>query len=208
MTTALAKARKASGKKAIAAWTAVLALDADSSEGLFGLAAAQIKTKDKAGGIATLEKLAASDRSDAVEFKVAARFDKAFASVRADAKFRTAVGLDQAAQTPYERVMGGGGNWEQLQVCGQNPNVKLGLTRDHKFKLMVQSKCSDDQYGWTFKGVWQVDTTGLMLTFPNGPNKKDEAVHCEITASASGDEDSIKCPVDEDLEFTVLPVRR
>src|SRR4029079_8987465 len=81
MTAELKKARKTSGKKAIDAWNAVLALDPDSSEGLFGLAAAPINSHADADGIATLEKLAASTRNDAVEFKVAARFDKAFASV-------------------------------------------------------------------------------------------------------------------------------
>src|SRR5262245_11984126 len=101
--------------------------------------------------------------------------------------------------------MGGGGQWEQLQVCGQNPSVKLTLTREKKFTLNVSSKCSGDSWGWKFKGTWAVASNGILLTFPNKA-RKEEATMCSITAT--GDEDAIKCPVDDDLEFTVLPVRR
>jgi hypothetical protein len=206
LTEALKKARKATGAKAIAAWTKVLGVDADSSEGLFGLAAAQAKAKKKAEAIATLGKLAASTRTDAIEFRVAARFDKAFASIRSDAAFRKAVGLDQPATTMYERVMGTGGAWEQVQTCGKNPRVLLTLARDHSFKLAVDSKCAGDAYGWTFKGTWQVNASGLELAFPNKALGKTEGTQCSVTAQ--GDEDSIRCPIDDDLEFVVLPVRR
>jgi hypothetical protein len=206
LTEALKKARKATGAKAIAAWTKVLAVDPDASEGLFGLAAAQAKAKKKAEAIATLGKLAASTRADAIEFRVAARFDKAFASIRSDAAFRKAVGLDQPATTMYERVMGAGGAWEQVQTCGKNPRVLLTLARDHTFKLAVDSKCAGDAYGWTFKGTWQVNASGLELAFPNKALGKTEGTQCSVTAQ--GDEDSIRCPIDDDLEFVVLPVRR
>jgi hypothetical protein len=41
--------------------------------------------------------------------------------------------------------------------------------------------------------------------FPN-PGRTEEQTRCEVTPS--GDEHAITCPVDEDLQFTVLPVRR
>jgi hypothetical protein len=206
MTTALKKARSASGAKAIAAWTKVLDLDPNSSEALLGLAAAQLKTKKKDEALATLEKLAASTRADAIEYRVAARFDKAFASVRSDPRFRAAVGLDKPGGTLYERVMGQGGKWEQTLTCGQNPHVVLTLAKDHKFKLLVESKCGGDDYGWTFKGTWKVDAQNLLLTFPNSAKRGDEQAAC--TVATQGDEDAITCPVDDDLQFTVLPVRR
>ena len=205
MTAALKKARAATGAKAITAWKKVQDLDADASEAHYGIAVAQMKLKRPSDAIATLEKLAASTRADAIEYRVAARFDKAFADVRDDAKFRAAVGLDKPPSTMYERVMGLGGNWEQLPTCGVNPQVVLTLARDKKFKLAVRSKCAGDSYGWTFKGTWRVDDQGLVLVFPNR-DRAEEETRCQVRPE--GDEDAITCPVDADLEFTVLPVRR
>jgi hypothetical protein len=205
MTAALTKARAASGAKAIAAWTKVLALDGDSAEAQYGLAVAHMKLKKPADAIAALQKLAISTRSDAIEYRVAARFDKAFAAVRDDATFRAAVGLDRPAATMFERVMGLGGNWEQVQTCGVNPQVTLALARDKKFALAIRNKCPGNNYGWKFKGRWLVDDQGLVLVFPN-KERAEEHTRCQVTAS--GDEDAITCPIDADLEFTVLPVRR
>ena len=203
---ALKAARAAKGAKAIAAWTAVLAIDASSSEGVYGLALAQIRAGKKAEAIATLEKLAASTRDDAIEYRVAARFEKAFAAVRSDKKFRAAVGLDKPGTTVYERVMGQGGKWQQDMTNCDKPKVNLDLGQDHKFKLRVESKCGGDAPPiFTFKGTWKVDGADLLLVFPN-KGRKEERTSC--TLGREGDEDALSCPVDDDLEFTVLPVRR
>jgi len=209
MTDALRQARAVKGKKSIVAWAKVLALDPSSSEALYGTATAQLLAGLRADAMATLGKLAQSTRPDAIEYRVAARFDKAFAAVRRDPAFRAAVGLDRPASTTYERVMGFGGQWEQLQTCGKNPGVHLTLARDHAFQLMVRSKCSGEEYAIKFKGTWQVDQAELVLTFPN-KGRAVEVARCTITSTlnAGGEEETIRCPVDDDLEFSVLPVRR
>src|SRR5690606_17527226 len=99
--------------KQIAAWEAVLALDAGHAESLFQIAKLQIGSKKTADAIATLEKLAGSKKADAIEWLMEARFDKAFAALRGDAKFRAVVRLDKKPSSVYERVMVFGGGWEQ-----------------------------------------------------------------------------------------------
>src|SRR5690606_31778937 len=113
VTKAVAAARKAPKKKQLAAWNAVLAADPAHSEALFQIAALQIGAKQQADALATLGKLAASTREDAIEWLVEARFAKAFAPVRGVPAFREHVGLDRKPATPYERLMGFGGQWEQ-----------------------------------------------------------------------------------------------
>jgi hypothetical protein len=198
-------AAKGSAKKAIKAWNKVLALDPDSSEGRFGLAAAQAKAKKKDDAIATLEALAQSQRTDAIEFLIQARFDKAFASVRADARYRAATGLDKPYGTFYERLMGAGGTWEQAGTACDTPTVDLIFNRDRTFKLKVQSKCEGERYEDTFKGDWQPAEPVVTMVLHNR-GKPDENFECSV--EREGDEDAIHCNVDEDLAFVVRPVRR
>ena len=145
LTKAVEAAKKAPAKKALAVWQAVLAIDKDHSEAQFRIAALKAAAKQSADALAAIETLAKSTRADAIEWLVEARFDKAFAGLRSDAKFRAAVGLDRKAQTPYERVMGFGGQWEQTGTSCESPEVKLTLQRDRSFKVRIKSASATAQ---------------------------------------------------------------
>ena len=208
LTKAIDAAKKAPKAKAVAAWQGVLAIDAENSEAHYRIAAAQVGAKKKAEGIATLEKLAASSRGDAIEWLVEARFDKAFAPVRAEQKYRDAVGLDRPSKTPYERLMGLGGVWEQAETHCDKAHVTLTVARDRSFKIRVKSNCRGASYDIPFKGTWRLETDGITLTLPTkgkATTAKDEA---PCTFEKQGDEDALHCALDQDLDFTVLPTRR
>jgi hypothetical protein len=184
-------ARKARGAKVAAAWTRVLALDPDHAEARYGIAAAHARGGRTADALAALESLATSSRPDAVEWRVAARFDAAFAALRADRRFRAAVGLDRPAATFYERIVGFGGAWEQAGPSCDTPEVHLdleGVTNNARFK-----------------GRWSIREPSLILALPNS-GRGDEEVVCSV--EARGDEDTVTCRLDDDLAFTVHPVRR
>jgi hypothetical protein len=204
---AVAAAQKA-GPKALAAWKAVLALDASHSEALFCVAAAQLAAKQQADALATLAVLGASTRPDAIEWMVEARFDPAFAGVRADAKFRAAVGLDRKGTSMYERMMGFGGQWEQTGTACDKAEVRLNALRDRSFKLRVKTACQGNQFEMPFKGTWRIEGNRLVLTFPNKGKSVTAADESVCTFETSGDEDALKCSIGRDLEFTVLPTRR
>jgi hypothetical protein len=202
---AVKAARKAKGKAAIKAWGKVIALDAEHSEAQYGLAIAHAKAKKKDLVLAALETLAASQRTDAVEYLVQARFDKAFAALRADARFRAAVGLDTEKAGFYVRLMGNGGTWEQAETSCDTPGVRLGLKQDRTFKLTITSTCSGARYEDSFKGRWEAKEPQLILVLPN-KGKDDESFPCQL--QRDGDEDAISCVLDQDLSFVVRPVRR
>ena len=205
---AIAAAKKASKAKAAAAWQAVLAIDKDNSEAQFNLAAIKATSKQKDDAIAALEKLSQSSRGDAIEWLIEARFDKAFAAIRAEPKFRTAVGLDRKATTPYEKLMGFGGQWEQTGTSCEAPEVKLTAQRDRTVRLRIKTVCRGDSSELPFKGTWRTEGDGLILTFPTkgkAASVKDEA---PCTFQAKGDENALTCVLDRDLEFTLLPTRR
>lgn len=208
ITKAVDAARKAAKGKAEAAWQAVLALDADHSEARFQLAKLALAAKKTGDAIAALERLAKSTRGDAIEWLVEARFDAAFAPVRADAKYRAAVGLDRPAKTTYERLMGFGGQWEQVATCGENPEVHLTTARDRSVKLRVKVSCNGSGFDISYKGTWRLDADQLTLVFPTkgqAASKKDEA---ECAFKKQGDEDALHCTLGKDLDFEVLPTRR
>ena len=201
-------ARTRNGKAAIKAWLIVLSAAPTLAEARFGAAKALAQTKNLADAVEHLAQLQKSTANDAVEWLVVARFDNAFAKLRGDVKFRAAVGLDRKATTPYERVMGFGGAWEQTGTSCDTPTVALKLTQDRTFNLSVRSACEGMVSNSKYKGTWHV-TSGskpaLRLTLPN--NGKDaENISCEFVAK--GDEEAMQCPLDEDLVLTVLPVRR
>jgi hypothetical protein len=202
-------ARKAPKAKALVAWNGVLAIDPMHSEANYRIAALELAAKRRAEAIASLEKLSTSTRADAVEWQVEARFDKAFAAVRADPKFRAAVGLDRAPANPYERLMGLGGQWEQAETHCDKPQVKLAVSRDRSVKLRIASHCRGSSYEVPFKGTWRINDDGsLTLTFPTkgkAVTAKDEA---PCTFEKQGEEDALHCVIDEETEFTVLPTRR
>jgi hypothetical protein len=208
LTKAIAAAKKAPKGKAVAAWNGVLAIAPDHSEAHYRIAALQAGAKKTADAIATLEKLAASSQEDAIEWLVEARFDKVFAAIRADAKYRAAVGLDRPAKTPYERLMGLGGTWEQAETHCDKAHVTLTISRDRSFKIRVKSNCRGASYNIPFKGTWRISPDGITLTLPT----KGKAVTAKDEAPCSfekqGDEDALHCVLDKDLDFTVLPTRR
>lgn len=205
VTKAVETARKAKGKAALAAWQRVLAADAQHAEALYRSAALALAARDRAGALASLEKLAASPHAEASEWRVAARFDAAFASLRADASFRRAVGLDRPAADPYEKVMGAGGVWEQSGTACDAPTVAMTFTRDKKFRLTVKSTCEGMVSNAKFAGTWKLEGQGVSLVMPNRDAKAD-VVRCAF--EPAGDEEALRCPLDEDLQLRVLPARR
>jgi hypothetical protein len=208
LTKAIDAARKAPKGKALAAWRAVLGIDAKHSEALFRAAALHAAAKQKADAIAALEALAASDHPDAIEWLVEARFDPAFASLRAEPQFRKATGLDRKGTTSYERLMGFGGQWEQAGTSCDQAEVHLVAARDRSVKLKVKTVCEGHTYASSFSGTWQIDGDSVVLTMPTKGQEvsaKDRAL-CRF--EASGDEDALHCALGHDLDFVVLPTRR
>ncbi|HUJ57277.1 MAG TPA: hypothetical protein VLX92_02245 [Kofleriaceae bacterium] len=208
VTKAVLAARKASKAKLLAAWKSVTALDPQHSEALFRIAAAEAGVKHSGDALAALAALAASSRADAIEWLVEARFDPAFAALRADPKFREAVGLDRPARTLYERVMGFGGQWEQTGTSCETATVKLVFARDRTFRLRVHTACEGEVVDLPFRGTWRLDGDHVILTVPtkgHAVSAKDEA---PCLFERAGDEDSLHCTLDRDLDFSVLPTRR
>jgi hypothetical protein len=209
VTKAVEAARKAAKGKALVAWQAVLALDPASSEARYRIAAIQAGAKQPADAVSSLGALATSARADAIEWLVEARRDPAFASLRGDPAFRAKVGLDRPAGTPYERLMGFGGQWEQTGTSCDAPEIRLALARDRSVKLDVKLSCNGRVDTLPFKGSWRIDDadhlTLILLTKGQAPTAKDEA---GCTWKAHGQEDALHCVVGKDLEFEVLPTRR
>lgn len=209
---AVADARAAPRDKGLAAWTAVLAVDAAHAEALFRTAAAQIAARHTAQALAALHALAGSQRADAVEWQIEARFDPAFAAVRADPKFRAAVGLDRkpgtAPDTAYERLMGFGGQWEQTGTSCDKPEVRFAATRDRKFQLRVKTRCEGAVADTPFHGTWRLDGQRIVLQLPTQGRAASAADEASCAFETSGDEDALRCSLGHDLEFVVLPTRR
>ncbi|MFT3700713.1 MAG: hypothetical protein QM831_46640 [Kofleriaceae bacterium] len=209
ITKAVDAARKAPRAKVLAAWQAVQAADPDHAEARYRIAALQIGAKQTAAAVTTLEELAKSQRADAIEWLIEARFDPAFAGLRADPKFRVATGLDKKGASGYERVMGFGGQWEQTGTSCDTPEIRLTMKRDRSFKLNVKSSCEGHVYDIPFKGSWRLDdndhVTLVIPTKGQAASAKDEA---PCTLKKHGEEDAMHCNVGKDLEFEVLPTRR
>lgn len=208
LTKALEAARKTSGKKALSAWQGVLVLDADNSEAQYRIAAFKVGAKQNADAVATLEKLSKSSREDAIEWLIEARYDKSFAALRAEPKFRAAVGLDRKPTTPYERLMGFGGQWEQTSTSCESPEVRLTTKRDRTFKLSVKSVCRGSVFQQSFKGTWRAAVNDIVLTVPTKGKQATAKDEIPCTFEKQRDEDALHCVLDRDLEFVVLPTRR
>lgn len=210
VTKAVTAARAASKGKAVAAWRAVLAIAPQHGEALYRIAAAQLAGKQKAEALATLGQLAASGRADAIEWLIEARFDAAFAALRSDAAFRTHVGLDRKGTGAYERLMGFGGQWEQTGTSCDRPEVRFTVTRDRVVKIRVVSRCEGRTYSLPFKGTWRLEGAAaqVILTFPTRGKAVDAKDEATCVFETAGDEDALRCALDRDLEFVVLPTRR
>ena len=204
---AVADARKAAKGNALAAWKAVLVLDGTHSEALFRVAAAAVAAKQQPDALAALQTLAGSQRPDAIEWLVEARFDPGFAGVRAEPKFRAAVGLDRKPTSVYERLMGFGGQWEQTGTSCDKPEVKLVATRDRAIKIRVKTTCEGQVFDTPFKGTWRIDGDHVVIVMPNH-GKATAADEAPCGFEAAGDEDGLHCNLGHDIEFTVLPARR
>ncbi len=207
LTKAVADARKLSGAKALAAWQRVLALDADHSEARYHVAAAHAAAK-QADALALLQTLAKSPRADAIEWLVEARFDPAFASLRADATYRTAVGLDRPATGTYEKLMGLGGQWLQNGTQCDAGEVHFTVKQNRTFSIVFRSACGGGVTQQTYKGTWELSGDGLRLTLPTTGKAAaaDDVAVC--TFEKAGQEDALRCALAKDLDFVVLPVRR
>jgi hypothetical protein len=208
ITKAIADARAAPKAKALAAWTAVLALDAAHSEALFRSAAAHAAAKHTAEALAALHALAGSGRDDAIEWLIEARFDPAFAALRADQSFRSTVGLDRKPTTAYERLMGFGGQWEQTGTSCDKPEVRFTATRDRNFRLRVKTTCEGSVYDTPFKGTWRLDADRVVLQLPNRGKAVSPADEAACIFEAAGDEEAMRCSLGRDIDFVVLPTRR
>lgn len=204
---AIAAARAAPRAKAVAAWRAVLALDATQPEARYRIAAGELAARHTAEAMAALEALAAAKRDDAAEWLVEARFDPAFAALRAEPKFRAVVGLDRKAATPYERLMGFGGQWEQTGTSCDKPEVRFVATRDRAFKIRVKTTCEGSVFDTPFSGTWRLDGDRVVLQLPNrGKVTANDEATCRF--EVQGDEDALRCALGHDIDFVVLPTRR
>jgi hypothetical protein len=211
ITKAADAARKATGGKALGAWQGVLALDALHSEAQFRIAALRASTKQTADAVAMLQTLAKSARPDAVEWLVEARFDPAFATVRADPKYRDAVGLDRPPGTTYERLMGLGGQWLQNGTQCDAGEVHFTVKRDRTFKIDFKSSCGGHTDDQSFKGIWAIEGAGIKLILPtHGKAGAEDEAACvfEVQGQTQDKEDALRCALGKDLDFVVLPVRR
>ncbi len=208
LTKAVAAARKAAKPKALAAWKAVLAIDPAHSEATYGVAVAQAAAKQTADALATLGLLVASQRPDAIEFLIEARFEPAFAALRADPAFRAKVGLDKKGGSAYERLMGFGGQWEQTGTSCDTPEVRFTATRDRVVRIRVKSRCGGQVYDLPFKGAWRSDGDRVVLTFATRGKQVTGADEAGCRFEVKGDEDSLHCDLGHDIEFVVLPTRR
>ncbi len=203
----VADARAAARAHQLSAWRAVLALDSDHSEALFHVAA-MVAPRQPRDALAELERLSGTNRSDAIDWLVEARFDAAFAALRADPKFRAAVGLDRKPRSTYERVMGFGGQWEQTGTSCDRAEVRLVLSRDRAFKLHVKMSCEGQASDLPFKGTWRVDGDEIILTLPTRGAKATAKDEAPCVFEKVGEDDAMRCVLDKDLEFVVLPTRR
>ena len=203
---AAVKARKASGKAAIAAWQKVMAIDPDHSEARYRTAVAYAGLKKAGDAVAALEALVASKRPDAAEWLIEARFDKAFLKLVADPRFRTAVGYYRPPSTPYERLMGLGGQWEQSLTPCDRPEMKLTLRRDRSFRLDFRSVCEGMRETFSMKGTWTRTDAAVELLMKKAEGNGMDSAPCLLTQD--GDEDVLTCHVDADLVFEGRPARR
>lgn len=210
----LAKARRLDARgrarAAEAAYGRVLAVDPGHTEARYGVARSLARQRRAADAVQALAALAGSERADAVEWLVEARFDRAFRRMRGDPGFRAAVGLDRDPARPpslYERLLGFSHVWEQAEIKCEQAEVRLDMERRaRRFRLAITTRCGGRPITTRLQGSFRLrgdSTVELVLPNPEGPA---EAVPCRMdTCSGEG---CLRCAIDADLSFTLLPVRR
>lgn len=205
--------KKRKHKQTIAALETALGHSPLHPEALYRLARAQMASKNKTAALATLSKLPTSTHPQMGRWRVEARFDKVFKSLRLDPSFRSAVGIERKAgdaASAYERFVGLGGRWEQAAIPCEQAEVDLELKRDavSRFDLVIRSKCQGSIETTRLDGRWAVhDDQKLKLQFPN-TDSDDENLLCELERCAdSSGEDCLRCKWDTD-EILFRTVRR
>lgn len=202
------QARRARGKAAVAAWHRVVKADGAWVDGHYELAKACATQGQTSAAIAVLSGLRDSRDPRGAEWLVVARFDNAFAKLRAEPAFRALVGYERQAATGFERVMGQGGTWEQTGTGCDTPTVALTFTPARTFALEVVAKCDGQRITSRFRGSWRADSMSkvTLLVPPQAGATGGDPIACEFRSR--GQEDGLQCEVDEDLGFFALPVRR
>jgi hypothetical protein len=219
---AFTKAMKAGAKwskrrkhaKAITAYEQALKEIPEHPEALYRLARSHMGNKDKRKTLEVLARIPKSSHGEARIWRVEARFDLVFKSLRADTDFRKAVGIDRGPDdkpTLYERLVAYGGRWEQEPIPCEQPQVNLDLRRNKKrrFDLVIRSKCQGIKETTRLDGSWaDKGNAHLGLTFPN-TDSADEDLVCkmELCADDTG-EDCLRCQLEPDIEFLLRVVRR
>ncbi len=200
-------AAKTPRRRQLAAWKKVLAADAEHAQALYRIAVLEARARHEPAALAELELLAKSSKPDAIEWRIEARFEKAFASMRGDARFRTAVGLDQKPATSYERVMRFGGGWEQAGTTCDKAEVRMKLQRERTFRLHVITACQGMRSNLPFRGKWRIEPGGITLILPNH-GKATSADEARCVFEPHGDEEALHCDLGKGIDFVVLPARR
>ncbi len=200
--------------KAIASFKTALSIAKKSPEALYRLARSQFAGKDQSAALKTLALLSEDKSAKGIEWKVEARFEKEFKSLRGNPAFRKAVGIDRSPgehATAYERLVALGGKWEQDSLPCEQPRVNLTLVRNqaHRFDLVIRSKCQGTTETTRLDGSWLASSSeDLKLRFPN-MNSDDDALTCKLEVCADGSgEDCLRCRPDRDIEFLLRVVRR
>lgn len=105
----------------------------------------------------------------------------------------------------YDRAMAKGGVWEQPLVQCDQARITLTLKKNMKYSVRVETRCQGDKSVSTFSGRWVAEGThGVVLQLDNDDGGT-ESIGCQL--GESDDEPTIKCS-DEDVEFTMKPVKR
>lgn len=217
VTELLAQARRLDKKSARAAERAyrqVLEEAPDQPEAHYGLARSLARQKQPEATLDALRALAASRHPDAIVWQVEARFDRAFARLRADPGFRSATGLDGAGASPagakplYDRLVGFSNTWEQPEIKCEQAQVVLELERlARTFRLRIVSRCGGYHDTTRLSGSWRITGADRAeLVFPNAKGPED-LLSCRMESCPDG-EACLRCGVDTDLSFTLRPVRR
>lgn len=119
-----------------------------------------------------------------------------------------AAGRNAEKRDLAERLVAGGGVYEQRLVACEQAGVTLTLRRNRRFTLAIETRCQAVRDRLTLSGTWKTKGDGsLILSFPQdeGP---DEELSCRVAAceEATG-EHCIEC-VSDDVSFRLREVRR